>query len=225
MTVRKGDTVMHGTELGGYAYGMWPVVVFNILLFALFAIGFLKPKKKVEWRSMGVFLGFLAALFVEMYGFPLTNFLLVSLLGKNYPVFDPFSHSSGHLVLVLLGLSHSAFAMIMLHIISNAVIFYGLYILYKGWTIIYASGGKELVTQGVYSHVRHPQYDGIFLITIGFIIQWPSLTTLIMWPILIFAYYRLAMREEINLEKQYGRNFIEYKNRVPAFIPKYGKGG
>ncbi|MCJ7656701.1 MAG: isoprenylcysteine carboxylmethyltransferase family protein, partial [Candidatus Atribacteria bacterium] len=81
----------------------------------------------------------------------------------------------------------------------------------------------KLVTEGVYSYVRHPQYSGLFLITIGFLIQWPSLTTLIMWPILIFAYHKLAMREERDVEKQFGQEFLEYKKKVPAFIPRFGK--
>jgi protein-S-isoprenylcysteine O-methyltransferase Ste14 len=214
---------MHGEGLGGYAYGMWPVVVFNILLFLFFAIGFIKPKKKFEWASMGAFIGFIVALFTEMYGFPLTIYLLSTWMGKSYPVFDPFSHPSGHLVLVFLGLAHSGTAMVILHLISNLIIFFGFYLMYKGWMLIYQSKGERLVTEGVYSHVRHPQYDGLFLITIGFLVQWPSLTTLIMWPILIFAYYRLSMKEERDVENKFGGEFLEYKKKVPAFIPRFGE--
>lgn len=211
---------MHGESLGGYAYDKWGAVFFSIVFFILFALGFLRPKNKVEWRSLGVFSAFLVALFMEMYGVPLTVFLLVSLLGKNYPVLDPFSHASGHLVLVFLGLAHSNLAMVVLHFITNGFIFLGLYLMYKGWRLIYRSEEDTLVKESVYAYVRHPQYDGILLITIGFLIQWPSLTTLIMWPVLIFAYYRLSMREEKKLEEQFGEEFLEYKRRVPAFIPK-----
>ncbi len=214
---------MHGEELGGYAYGMWPVVVFNIFLFLFFAISFIKPKKGFEWRSMGAFIGFIVALFTEMYGFPLTIYFLSTWMGKSYPVLDPFSHSSGHLILVFLGLAHSHTAMVILHLISNGIIFFGFYLMYKGWMLIHSAKREKLVTEGVYAHVRHPQYCGLFLITIGFLIQWPSLTTLIMWPILIFAYYRLAMREEREVEKQFGKEFLEYKNRVPAFFPQVGR--
>jgi protein-S-isoprenylcysteine O-methyltransferase Ste14 len=213
---------MHGEELGGYAYGMWPTVFFNILLFLFFAIGFIRPKKKFEWRSLGAFAGFLVALFTEMYGFPLTIYLLTAWLGKSYPVFDPFSHPSGHLVLVFLGLAHSHTAMAILHLITNGIIFFGLFLMYGGWMLIYAAKGQRLVTEGLYNYVRHPQYCGLFLVTAGFLIQWPSLTTLIMWPILIFAYYKLATREEKDIEKRFGQEFLEYKKRVPAFIPHPG---
>ena len=204
-----------------YSYGMWPVVVFNILLFAFFAISFMKPKKKIEWSSMGIFLAFLAALFAEMYGFPLTIFLLTSIIGANYPAINPFSHNSGHLTLVLLGLDQSLLALIVLHIISSTIIFLGLYMLYKGWQAIYNSKGQTLVTEGIYARVRHPQYAALFLVTIGFLIQWPSITALFMWPILMFAYCRLAFKEEKDLLKQFGRKFMEYKQRVPAFIPDF----
>lgn len=214
---------MHGTELGGYAYGMWPVVVFNVLLFFFFAISFIKPKKNVEWRSMGAFLGFIIALFTEMYGFPLTIYLLSSWLGKSYPVLDPFSHPSGHLVLVFLGLAHSAAAMTILHLISNGIIFFGGYLVYKGWILIHGAKKGQLVTEGPYARIRHPQYSGLFLVTIGFLVQWPSITTLIMWPILMYTYYRLAMREEKELENQFGDAFRLYRERVPAFFPKLGK--
>jgi len=212
---------MQGEVLENYAYGMWPVVVFNAFLFIFFVIGFIRPKKRFEWRSMGAFIGFIVALFTEMYGFPLTIYFLSAWMGKSYPVLDPFSHPSGHLILVFLGLAHSGVAMVILHLISNGLIFFGFYLMYKGWMLIHGAQGERLVTEGVYSYVRHPQYTGLFLITIGFLIQWPSFTTLIMWPILIFAYYRLAVREEKEVEKQFGQEFLEYKNRVPAFIPRF----
>ncbi len=216
---------MHGEDLGNYAYGMWTVVAFNVILFSFFALSFIKPKTTVEWRSMGAFVAFIAALFTEMYGFPLTIYLLSSWLGKSYPVLDPFSHSHGHLWLVLLGLADSKTAMTVLHVVTNVMIFYGLYVMQNGWVLIHAAKGKHLVAEGVYAHVRHPQYSGLFLITLGFLLQWPSLLTLVMWPVLTFAYYRLAMREERDVEHQFGQAWRDYKQKVPAFVPKFTKGG
>ncbi len=211
---------MQGESLGDYAYGMWPAVVFNILLFLFFVFGFLRPKKKFEWRSMGAFAGFLAALFTEMYGFPLTIFLLTSVFGNNYPVLDPFSHPSGHLVLVFLGLAHSPTAMVVLHVITNGIIFFGLYLMYLGWMRIHKAKESRLVTDGIYSRVRHPQYGGLFLVTVGFLIQWPSLTTFVMWPILTLAYFALARREERELARIFGEEFLNYQREVPPFIPR-----
>lgn len=208
---------MHGQNI--YAYGMWTVVVFNILLVLGFALSFLRPQGGVEWRTMGVFIGFIVALFTEMYGLPLTIYFLSQAMGTAYPVLNPFSHAHGHLWLVLLGLADSGLAMTLLHLISNGIIFFGFYLLYKGWTLIYRSQGK-LVTEGIYARIRHPQYASLFLITVGFLIQWPTLVTLLLWPIMIFAYYRLAMREEASVGRQFPEAYARYKARVPAFFPR-----
>jgi protein-S-isoprenylcysteine O-methyltransferase Ste14 len=210
---------MHG-QGNSFAYGMWPVVAFNILVVLFFAFSFVKPKQPIEWRSMGLFIAFIVALFTEMYGLPLTIYFLTQWLGNRYPVLTPFSHNNGHLWLVLLGLSNSGIAMVVLHLVSNAIIFLGFYLLYAGWSLIYKSEGKHLVTTGVYSHVRHPQYVGLLLITVGFLIQWPTLITLILWPFLIYAYYRLAKREEAAVSKQFPEEFAAYKAQVPAFFPR-----
>ena len=143
-------------------------------------------------------------------------------MGKAYPVLNPFTHAHGHLWLVFLGLADSPVAMTVLHLVSNLLIFLGLYIMHSGWILIHASGGKRFVAEGGYSYVRHPQYSGIFLITIGFLLQWPTIITMLMWPVLMFAYYRLAMKEERDVEKQFGQEYAQYKKRVPAFIPKWG---
>lgn len=214
---------MHGEESGAYAYGMWPVVIFNILLFTFFIVGFAKPTSKREWRSLGIFAGFIVALFAEMYGFPLTIYLLTSLMGQAYPVLDPFSHPSGHLVLVFLGLAHTSTAMTVLHLITNAMIFGGLYLVYLGWALIHDAPAGALVTNGIYRYIRHPQYLGFFLVMTGFLIQWPTLPTVIMWPILIVAYYRLALHEEATLAAKFGEEFETYRTTVPAFFPSLSR--
>lgn len=214
---------MHDIDTGGSAYGLWTTVLFSILIVLFLIFSFVKPKKKVEWRSMGLFIGFIVALFTEMYGVPLTIYFLTGLLGSRYPVLDPFSHSSSHLILVFLGLSKSMLAMTVLHLITNGIIFYGFYIIYEGWKLIYSAKESELVTTGIYAKVRHPQYIGMWLITVGFLIQWPTIITLGMWPILMIVYYRLSIREEKELAEKFGKRFYEYKKQVPAFFPRWGK--
>lgn len=209
---------MHGQN--AIAYGLWPVVAFNVVIVVFFALSFIKPKRATEWRSMGLFIGFIVALFTEMYGLPLTIYFLSQWLGTSYPVLSPYSHNNGHLWLVLLGLSNSAVAMTLLHLVSNGLIILGFYLLYAGWSLIYKSEGKYLVKTGIYSHIRHPQYVGLFVITVGFLIQWPTVITLILWPFLIFAYYRLAKHEEAEVAKQFPNEFPAYKAAVPAFVPR-----
>jgi hypothetical protein len=92
-----------------------------------------------------------------------------------------------------------------------------------GWSLIYKSEGKYLVTTGIYRHIRHPQYVGLFVITVGFLIQWPTLITLILWPFLLLAYYRLAKREEAEVAKQFPQEFPAYKAAVPGFSPEFLK--
>ncbi len=200
-----------------YAYGMWPIVVINVGIFLFFVLSYLKPKKRREWRSMGVFSAFAVALFTEMYGFPLTIYILTSVLGSKYPVIDPFTHINGHLWVALAGGSMYVWGLVML--LSWAAIISGLVIMGKAWKQIHKANG-ELVTSGLYRLVRHPQYSGLFLIVLGMFIQWPTIITVAMWPILILMYYRLARREEREIENRFGEQYVTYRQRVPMLWPR-----
>ncbi len=196
---------MHGGD--GYAYGMWVVAAFNVGLFLFFILSFLKPRGGQEWRSMGVVTAFLVALFAEMYGFPLTIYLLSGWLGDAYPVLQPFSHKYGHLWVVVFGGSDLAWAIVMG--LSLVLMLMGYTLLSKGWMQIHAARGG-LVSDGIYAYVRHPQYTGLFLLIIGFLVQWPTLLTVIMAPIMLYAYVHLARVEE-------RRAGIRQSNHVIAF--------
>ena len=210
---------MHGESIS-YAYGFWSLVIVNIGLFAFFILSFLRPAKKREWRSMGATLAFFVALFTEMYGFPLTIYILTGFLGTKYPALNPFSHASGHLWLTFIG--GGAAMMTIIHIISNGLVFIGFMIMWKAWKLIHGAKG-ELVTEGPYSYVRHPQYAGLFIIMISMLIQWPTIITALMFPILVFAYYRLSKREEGDMIKMFGDEYKRYIERTPMFIPRLKK--
>lgn len=202
-----------------YAYGMWPAVVISVGIFIFFGLSYLKPKKRWEWRSMGVFSAFTVALFTEMFGFPLTIYLLTSVLGSRYPVIDPFTHINGHLWAALAGGSMYVWGLVML--LSWAAIISGLVIMGRGWRLIHKANG-ELVISGLYRRVRHPQYFGLFLITVGFLIQWPTIITVVMWPVLMLMYYRLARREEREMEAHFGDQYVSYRQQVPMLLPRLG---
>lgn len=205
---------MHSAD--EYAYGMWIVAAFNVGLFVFFIMSFLKPRGGQEWRSMGVVTAFLVALFAEMYGFPLTIFMLTSWLGDAYPALQPFNHKLGHLWVVVFGGSDFAWAVVMG--LSLLLMLTGYMLLSKGWTQIHAARGG-LVTNGIYAYARHPQYTGLLLVIIGFLVQWPTLLTVLMAPILLYAYVHLAMVEERRAEAEFGETYNEYVRKTPAFFP------
>ncbi len=209
---------MHGENIS-YAYGFWFLVLVNVGLFAFFIMSFLTPLKKREWRSMGVAIAFFVALFTEMYGFPLTIYILTGVLGSKYPALNPFSHASGHLWLTFLGGGPAM--MTVIHIVSNGLVLIGFMIMWKGWKLIHGAKG-ELVIGGPYAYVRHPQYSGLFIVMIGMLIQWPTIITALMFPVLIFVYYRLSKREEGEMITLFGDEYRRYTEKTPMFIPKLG---
>ena len=207
---------MHGEGIS-WGYGFWSLVVVNAAIFVLLALSFLTPVKRREWRSFGVFTAFVVALFTEMYGFPLTIYILTAVLGSRYPELNPFSHASGHLWITLLG--GGAWMSVLIHVVSNGLMVGGLFLMGKGWRRIHRARGA-LVSDGVYAWVRHPQYAGLFLVTIGMLVQWPTIITAVTWPALVLIYYRLARREEREAEAQFGDAYRAYRARVPMFVPR-----
>ena len=202
------------------AYGLWPLVIINAAMFIIFAFSFFKPQTKRDWRSFGAFSAFLVALFTEMYGFPLTIYLLSGWLAKRYPGIDLLGHNSGHLWETVLGNKGDPHFSV-LHILSYVAIFAGFGLLSASWRVLYeAQRVRQLATLGPYSYVRHPQYIGFIMIMIGFLLQWPTLLTLIMFPILLTMYVRLARREERESLAAFGEAYARYTEITPAFIPR-----
>jgi protein-S-isoprenylcysteine O-methyltransferase Ste14 len=189
---------------GAPAYGLWSLVVINIAVFAIFAFSFARPRTARDWRSFGAFTAFLVALFTEMYGFPLTIYLLSGWLQRRYPGLDLLTHDAGHLWDTLLGWKGNPHIN-PLHLLSNVLIGGGFVLLASAWRVLFAAQqGRRLATTGPYADVRHPQYAGFILIMLGFLLQWPTLLTLLMFPILVWMYVRLARREEREVRAELG---------------------
>jgi protein-S-isoprenylcysteine O-methyltransferase Ste14 len=204
------------------AYGLWSLVVINTAVFLIFAFSFTRPRTARDWRSFGAFSAFLVALFVEMYGFPLTIYLLSGWLGSHYPGLNLFSHEAGHLWHTLLGWQGNPH-FDPLHILSNVFIAGGFIMLASAWRVLYkAQRNHTLATTGLYAYMRHPQYVGFILIMLGFLLQWPTLLTLIMFPILVTMYVRLARQEEREVLAEFGEAYARYAATTPAFFPRLG---
>ena len=159
----------------GSAYGHWDLVIVSSLVLLLFSFSFFRPQTQRDWRTFGAFSAFIVALFVEMYGFPLTIYLLYGWLSSHFPSIDWFSHDSSHLLQTLLGWKGDAH-LGLLHIISNVLIVGGFALLSFSWKILFKAQQKhQLATSGPYSKIRHPQYVAFIVIMLGFLIQWPTL--------------------------------------------------
>jgi protein-S-isoprenylcysteine O-methyltransferase Ste14 len=140
--------------------------------------------------------------------------VLTSFLGIDIPLV----HNSGHLWATLLGYGVEGDAVEMA--IGSAFVAAGLILIIKGWIRVYYSDGR-LLSDDVYGLVRHPQHAAIFIAVFGQLVHWPTIPTLVLAPIIVFAYVRLARREEARLIDKFGADYLEYRRDVPMFVPRW----
>lgn len=208
------------THADTYGYGLWFLAAINIAFFVFFAWSFYKPLNTRDWRSLGMFSAFVTALFAEMYGFPLTLYLFSGWLTTHFPQVNWLSHDAGHLPEMLLGWrAHPHWGPF--HLASFVLIGGGFWLLGAAWPVLYeAQRQGRIAREGVYARIRHPQYVAFVLIMTGFLLQWPTLITLAMYPVLLYGYARLAKREERDSLGRFGEAYAQYAREVSAFIPR-----
>jgi protein-S-isoprenylcysteine O-methyltransferase Ste14 len=168
---------------------------------------------------MGAYSAFIVALFTEMYGVPLTVYLLSSWLGSRFPALQA-THSGGHLWNDLIGWQGDPH-MSPFHLASYAVLGAGSWLIATAWTQLHAAARADrLATTGPYAYVRHPQYLGFLAIMVGFLLQWPTIPTLVMFPVLVYVYGRLARAEEREVAARYPDDWPSYAARVRRLRPR-----
>ena len=202
------------------AYGLWGLAFINAAVFIIFTFSFFKPKTKRDWRTFGAFSAFIAALFAEMYGFPLTIYLLAGWLQTRFPGTDFLTHDAGHIWYSLLGFKGDPH-LNPIHIASNVLIVAGFILLSSAWRVLFkAQQTGTLASTGPYAHIRHPQYAAFIMIMIGFLLQWPTLLTLAMFPVLVMVYVSLAHREEREVAEVFGGAWSDYAAATPRWFPR-----
>ncbi len=199
-------------------FGQWWAVAVWIVICSLF-LAFIPFYKKSQRKPASVYLAFVVALALEMFGVPLSMYVLTGILGKALPDGILWGHTLNQWI----GVNGGMYPAYACYLIGASLVIWGWRDIYKHyWSK--AEGKGEMVSKGIYGVIRHPQYTGFLLITLGMLCEWATLPMLIMWPALIWLYVRLARREEADMEAEFGQAYREYRSRTGMFLPLLGRG-
>jgi len=195
----------------------WGGAAISIAVASWIFYRYVAPKSWREWTRAGIVQAFIIAFYAEMYGFPVTIYLLARIF--NLDVAGNFW--DGNLWVYLTGAPE---AMLVSMAIGYTIVLFGVLLLIAGWREIYrAKQQGRLATGGPYALVRHPQYTGIFLALFGEgVVHWPTVFSLAAFPIIVIAYTRLARKEERQMIEKFGDEYREYRRQTPMFLPHLG---
>jgi methanethiol S-methyltransferase len=221
VAILQGGPAVHNVPFHEW-YGDWREVGIVTAIFLAFVLGFARPRRRTEWRNAGVYSAFLISLFAEMFGVPLTIYLIAPALGLPATTFGMNESHLWAFALDHLGWLPLRWGVFFVMAVSTILIVAGLVLLMAGWATVYR-GRAGLVMSGIYRWLRHPQYLGLILMVVAFNLMWPTLPTLVMAPVLVVMYVRLARREDRELAARFGWGFAAYAARTPAFLP-WGRG-
>jgi methanethiol S-methyltransferase len=179
-------------------------VVVHLAVLGLFLASAAVPRRRLVNRPNGMLAAFFVALYAEMYGVPLTLYMLQPVLPGRLGLIDyppPLA----------------------LRLVGSGLILVGFYLVFLGWRRVHRSGGR-LVQDGLYGRLRHPQYLGLAVLTLGQLVQWPTVAGLALWPLVVLLYRRVARMEEADLVAAHGLEAERYIAAVPGFLPRLSRG-